>query len=452
MLEVEGLSKQFAIHARPRDRLMDVLRRRQTGRIMPALSDVSFAVADGETLGIVGRNGAGKSTLLKLLAGTLLADTGTIRRNGRVSGLLELGIGFDPELSGRENAVLSAMLLGLTRAQARDRLPAMLAFSELGRFAEMPLKVYSSGMAMRLAFAVAYHVEPACFLIDEALSVGDAHFQQKCMRRIADYKAAGGTIVFVSHDLNAVKRLCDRALVMEQGRVVFDGTPEAAVNRYNALIAGGLDGAEEDGGAPRAGTDGRDREPGRLRANSDSWGHEGAPAAVAGLADRGYGTRRVVVERLALAVVPPADGGGAPSAAAAARAGDAPAQVGDWLRIDLDIAARAALPEATVGVVLRDGHGQDVFGLNSYHYGESIPLGAARARRGVRFTCRLDLAPGVYRIGVAVHGDQDHLGDCYHWVDDAAQIRVAAQHNPDFRGLVRLTTSVDRGDGAGKRA
>jgi lipopolysaccharide transport system ATP-binding protein len=448
MLEVEGLSKQFAIHARPRDRLVDVLRRRQTGRVMPALSDVSFQVADGETLGIVGRNGAGKSTLLKLLAGTLLPDAGTIRRNGRVSGLLELGIGFDPELSGRDNAVLSAMLLGLTRAQARDRLPAMLAFSELGRFAQMPLKVYSSGMAMRLAFAVAYHVEPACFLIDEALSVGDAHFQQKCMRRIADYKAAGGTIVFVSHDLNAVKRLCDRALVMERGRVVFDGTPEAAVNRYNALIAGGLGGpatAPEATAAPPA-------ESATAEAARDA----AAPGALAGLAEQGYGTRRAVVDGLTLTLLSPADEAGAgdgntdagPPPGAGACAPDAPAEVGDWLRLDLDVAARAGLAEVTVGVVLRDPHGQDVFGLNSYHDGQPVPLGAAGARRRVRFTCRLDLAPGIYRIGVALHGDQDHLGECYHWVDDAARVRVAAQDSPDFRGLTRLPASAAVGDSA----
>lgn len=429
MLRVEALTKRFPVHADPAQRLRDIVLRRAPERVMHALDQVSFRVADGETLGIIGRNGAGKSTLLKLLAGTLLPDAGTIARNGRVAGLLELGIGFDPELTGRENALLSAMLLGLSRAEATARLPDMLAFSELGDFLDVALKLYSSGMAMRLAFAVAYHVEPACFLIDEALAVGDAHFQQKCMRRITEFKAAGGTIVFVAHDMNAIKRLCDRVLVMEQGRVWFDGPPEAAVNSYNALIAGRGEipaGALDDGDTAARPADAE-----------DAGGIASVSVGGAGdLAARGYGTRDAVLVEVRARV--PHDGEPDVFGSEAGAAAPAAARVGDWLQVDLRVKAARSLEEVTVGVVLRDASGQDVFGLNSYHAGTPVRSAGGPGGCWVRFACQLVLAPGTYRIGAAVHGDQDHLGVCYHWVDDVAAVTVRETEPGAFRGLCRL--------------
>ena len=167
---------------------------------------------------MIGRNGAGKSTLLKLVMGVILPDQGSVSLTGRVTGLLELGTGFNPELPGYENIAFNAALLGMTPAEVAHQRQAIIDFSELGEAIHHPVRTYSSGMTMRLAFSIAIHAKPACFVVDEALSVGDAHFQQKCMKRIKEFRASGGAILFVSHDMNAVKVLCDQVLVLEQGR------------------------------------------------------------------------------------------------------------------------------------------------------------------------------------------------------------------------------------------
>ena len=190
MIEVNGLSKRFKMYGRPSDRLKEVLFRRSFHHSHLAVNDASFRVGSGETLGIIGKNGAGKSTLLKLLTGVLQADAGDIQIDGRMTGLLELGTGFDMELSGLQNIISNALLLGMTMDEIRARREDIVAFSELGDYIGESLRTYSSGMIMRLAFSIAIHADPRCFVVDEALSVGDAHFQQKCMRRIKEFRAA----------------------------------------------------------------------------------------------------------------------------------------------------------------------------------------------------------------------------------------------------------------------
>jgi ABC-type polysaccharide/polyol phosphate transport system ATPase subunit len=190
-----------------------------------ALRDVSFDVPKGEALGIIGHNGAGKSTLLKILSRITPPSAGEIRVHGRLAGLIELSAGFHPELTGRENALLSGVILGMSRREARALLPAIAEFSGLGDFLDTPVKQYSSGMYVRLGFAIAAHLEPDILLLDEVLAVGDVGFQHKCLRRVRDLKAAGTTIILISHDLAAIERFCDRVLLMERGRVVLDGQP-----------------------------------------------------------------------------------------------------------------------------------------------------------------------------------------------------------------------------------
>lgn len=236
MIVVDQLSKRFRLYRKPADRLKEMLLRRTCHRTHTALDGISFEVPAGQTLGILGRNGAGKSTLLKILTGVLKADAGSFEINGRITGLLELGTGFDFELSGEQNIITNGLLLGMSREEITQRHDDIVRFSELGEFIREPLRTYSSGMVMRLAFSIAIHAEPACLVVDEALSVGDAHFQQKCMRRIREFRQRGGAIIFVSHDLNAVKMLCDRAIVLEGGKNVFEGEPEAAVNYYNRIM------------------------------------------------------------------------------------------------------------------------------------------------------------------------------------------------------------------------
>ncbi|HKR47623.1 MAG TPA: ABC transporter ATP-binding protein, partial [Paraburkholderia sp.] len=184
VLKVERVSKQFRIYRRTSDRLVEGLLKRQRHRVHKALDDVSFELRQGEAIGVLGQNGAGKSTLLKLVSGVLTPDAGTIERNGRITGLLELGTGFDGKLTGRQNIAVNARLIGMTGEEIEARFDSVVAFSELGEFIDAPVRTYSSGMVMRLGFAVAIHADPVCFIVDEALAVGDARFQQKCLKRI----------------------------------------------------------------------------------------------------------------------------------------------------------------------------------------------------------------------------------------------------------------------------
>jgi lipopolysaccharide transport system ATP-binding protein len=237
VITVDSISKRFKLYRSPADRLKEIVMRRQYHTDFDALKDVSFSVAGGETLGIVGRNGAGKSTLLKILTGILLPDSGTISIDGKITGLLELGTGFNAEMTGIENIYMNGALLGMNREEIGRKKDVIVEFTELGEFIYEQLKTYSSGMVMRLAFAIAIHADPKCFVVDEALSVGDAHFQQKCMTKIREFRKSGGSIVFVSHDMNSIKMLCDKAILLNHGAVVDEGDTENVVNSYNFLIA-----------------------------------------------------------------------------------------------------------------------------------------------------------------------------------------------------------------------
>jgi lipopolysaccharide transport system ATP-binding protein len=234
LVVAHGLGKMYRIYDRPSDRLRQMLTfgRRRYGQEFWALQGVDLEVRPGEVVGILGRNGMGKSTLLQLLAGILTPTTGSLQRRGRVAALLELGSGFNPDFTGRENVFLNAAVLGLSEEETRERLPAIEAFAEIDRFLDQPVKTYSSGMFMRLAFAVATTVDAALVLIDEALAVGDVFFRQKCYRRLQALRDAGVGIVLVSHATNEIEQFCDRALVLDGGRVAFTGDAREAVKRY----------------------------------------------------------------------------------------------------------------------------------------------------------------------------------------------------------------------------
>lgn len=222
---VNAVSKCYHIYDRPQDRLKQALLRgrRRYFREFWALQEVSFDIAKGETVGIIGRNGSGKSTLLQMICGTLTPTSGLVRVNGRVAALLELGAGFNPEFTGRENVLMNAIILGMSRLEVEERFEEIVRFSELGDFIEQPVKTYSSGMYVRLAFSIAVNVSPMVLIVDEALSVGDARFQAKCMRRIKEIQQLGATILFVSHDVAAVRTLCQRAIWLDQGRIRMMG-------------------------------------------------------------------------------------------------------------------------------------------------------------------------------------------------------------------------------------
>jgi ABC-type polysaccharide/polyol phosphate transport system ATPase subunit len=230
------VSKHYDMFRRPIDRLVEILTNRPQHAVFPALESVSFDVRKGETVGIIGQNGAGKSTLLKLLCGVTQPSSGTLETRGTIASILELGTGFHPEFSGRDNAALNAAILGLSPAMVRERLPAILEFSELGSFAERPVKTYSSGMYMRLAFSVAVNVDPDILIIDEALAVGDGHFQKKCVDKIREFQEAGKTILFCSHALYYVSSICSRTLWLDHGRVMRYGPSLDVVHEYETFL------------------------------------------------------------------------------------------------------------------------------------------------------------------------------------------------------------------------
>lgn len=254
-IRVENLSKEYVIGGRERvgdsfremlsDSLLAPLRRfrRLAGNVTPeerllALDDISFEVQAGETLGIIGRNGAGKSTLLKILSRITLPTSGRAELKGRVSSLLEVGTGFHPELTGRENIFLNGTILGMTRSDIRRRFDEIVAFSEVEKFLDTPVKRYSSGMYVRLAFAVAAHLDPEILIVDEVLAVGDAQFQRKCLGKMEEAGREGRTILFVSHNLTAIRTLCSRAILLIQGELAADGAPKAVINEYTGKTDG----------------------------------------------------------------------------------------------------------------------------------------------------------------------------------------------------------------------
>jgi ABC-type polysaccharide/polyol phosphate transport system ATPase subunit len=249
-ISVEGVSRRFRIHARETRTLKDlfVQRGRSEATDVWALHDVSLDVAPGEAVGLIGRNGSGKTTLLRLIAGIIKPTTGRVAAEGRIGSLLELGAGFHPDFTGRENVHLNGAIQGLRRRDLRERFDEIVAFAELEHAIDRPVRTYSSGMTMRLGFAVAAFLDADILLLDEVFAVGDEAFQRKCFGRIFAFKKAGGTIVFVSHDASAVERLCERSVLLDAGRVDFDGPTREAVARYRRSLAADVDPAERDAG------------------------------------------------------------------------------------------------------------------------------------------------------------------------------------------------------------
>jgi len=397
LIVVKNLRKSFKLFASPKERLKEALTGKSHHTQYTALDDVSFEAAPGEVLGVLGRNGAGKSTLLKLLTGVLMPDSGTLEIDGRVTGLLELGTGFNPELSGIDNIRINALMLGMSEADIKRHREAIIDFCELGDYIYEPLRTYSSGMVMRLGFAIAIHAEPACFLVDEALSVGDGYFQQKCIQRIRQFKKEGGTILFVSHDLNAVKVLCDRAIVLEGGHLIHNGAPEGAVNHYNRIMA-----------EQAEGNDLREAESGA------------------------FGTQQVVVVDCHL------QGQESKSPMIAS---------GEVLEIHLHLKANATLEDITLGVLLRDRYGQDVFGQNTHQHRQALNMREGDERQ-VIVRIKADIAPGKYTLSAALHSSDHHLDDCYWWHDSLDTFEVAGYRYSKFSGFCRLDCSFNIEDPA----
>lgn len=401
MLIVDGLRKVYKLYDRPSDRLKSFLLRKQYYRQYTAIESVSFELKAGESLGILGQNGAGKSTLLKMLAGVLLSDQGSISIDGNITGLLELGTGFDNNLTGYDNVLINGLLIGMSQQEVEAKRQAIIDFSELHDFISEPMRTYSSGMVMRLAFAIAIHADPQCFLVDEALSVGDGYFQQKCIKKIRQYRDSGGALVFVSHDLNAVKMVCDRVIVLDQGQVVADCDPEQGVNIYNRLLA-----------------------------RESQQDQSSIVKRVGSQSSQNYGSN--------LAEFMSIDVAGETSETDVVSSGEK-------LNIKLHIKANANLPDITVGIMLRDRFGQDIFGTNTHLKGHSMSLKDGQEIT-VNYAVIAAVATGKYTITAALHSAENHLMDCFHWCDRIATFEVAGSHGKLFSGVCDLPTEITIGE------
>jgi lipopolysaccharide transport system ATP-binding protein len=397
MIFVNNITKKFKFYKAPSDRLKEIILGKKLHKEFTALKDITFQISDGETLGIVGENGSGKSTLLKILTGVLQPDAGSFEIQGKITGLLELGTGFNPEFSGLQNIYLNGTYLNMDKSEISQKIDDIIAFAELGEFIDEPIKTYSSGMIMRLAFSTAIHADPKCFVVDEALSVGDAHFQQKCMQRLKQFRANGGSIVFVSHDMNAVKVLCDKALLLEEGVLVENGHPEQVINTYNFLIA------KKDKGE-------------EIRVSEQI---EETTA---------YGNEKVVINSVNIC-----------------NSGEESCEVlvsGHPCFIDIQLKAVQYVNDVTVGIVFRDRFGQDIFGVNTYHLKVPITM-EADEEKTVRYEFEeLNIGPGKYTVSVATHSEDVHVHDCYQWVDRVCKFEVVQSADYSFIGLSRLKPLV----------
>jgi rfaE bifunctional protein nucleotidyltransferase chain/domain len=333
-----------------------------------ALDGVSFDVPRGATFGVIGENGSGKSTLLKLMAGITPPTRGTLAVDGRISALIELGAGFHPEISGRENVAINGIMLGLSRREVEDRFDAIVAFAELQDFIDAPVKTYSSGMYMRLGFAVAIHVDPDVLLIDEVLAVGDEAFTRKCLDKIGEFRRRGKTIVLVTHSLGLVEKMCDEALWLRQGRLVDQGDPRRVVDAYLTYVAGGEEAllAKDQPAAPAA----------------------GEPAAAHGYREGRWGSREIEITSVRLL-----DDRGK------ARHVYVP---GEDLTVALEVRAAEEVRDFVFGVGLFTADGVQVYGTNT-HLEEHVPR-LARGSGEVALTLRdLRLVEGTYLLDVAAH-------------------------------------------------
>lgn len=427
-IKVENLSKCYQIYEQPHDRLKQFVlpRLRRPAGLPPkqyyrefwALKDVSFEVKKGETIGIIGRNGSGKSTLLQMICGTLHPSSGNITTHGRIAALLELGAGFNPDFSGRENVFLNASIFGLTRVQIEQKFEEIAAFADIGEFIEQPVKTYSSGMYARLAFAVATSLDPEVLIVDEILSVGDAFFQARCMRRLEEFRERGGTVFFVTHDTYSVERICMRAIVLEKGRKVFEGATANAVNIYYKM-------SRED-----------------LPVEVQSVPTEHAVVEEQTENDLPLPTAEPIPVRRDHVVD---DGTAYIDQVYVLNAhGDTSLNylVGDWVTVKLDAYFLSDYDQLDFGVGIRDRTGTLIGGAHTFYSGHSF--GPVRAGERLILTARIkaELIPGEYLLiaGLAQHDSLQNYRECYGLYNFAA---ISITGNREFWGAVRLPTEIE---------
>ncbi|HEY0061826.1 MAG TPA: ABC transporter ATP-binding protein [Telluria sp.] len=400
-IKVDGLGKAYKQYPTRWSRLAEWMLPFQGPRhsLKWVLEQISFEVAPGEAVGLIGINGAGKSTLLKLITGTTQPTTGGVLIAGRVAALLELGMGFHPDFTGRQNVLMAGQLIGMSVDEIATLMPDIEAFAEIGDYIDLPVRVYSSGMQMRLAFAVATAHRPDVLIVDEALSVGDAYFQHKSFERIRQYRAQGTTLLLVSHDKQAIQSVCDRAILLDGGRLSRAGKPEEIMDYYNALIA--------ERGNQSLQT--RQRDDGKVQTISGTL--EATVADIILIDDNGQSVEVV--------------------------------DVGATVTLQVTVQTHAPIPRMVLGYMIKDRVGQAMYGTNTHL--KQLPLDDVAAGEKVvfRFTFPLNLGPGSYSVATAIVSTDTHLVNNYEWRDLALVFTVVNMRRPHFEGCTWIDPVIE---------
>ncbi|MDD5462384.1 MAG: ABC transporter ATP-binding protein [Methylococcales bacterium] len=363
------------------------------------LKAISFSIGPGEAVGIVGQNGAGKSTLLKLITGTTSPTEGRVQLRGRVAAILELGMGFNPDLTGRQNAYHSAGLMGYSQADIEKAMPEIEAFAEVGEYFDQPVRTYSSGMQMRVTFSVATAFRPDLLIIDEALSVGDTYFQHKSFDRIREFQSQGCSLLIVSHDRSSVQALCDRAILLEKGRMIKDGNPEEVMDFYNALIA--------------------EKENQKVEILQHGTGKVQTIS--------GTGEVTLMGIKLLNSEKEPIEFVG----------------VGEPVELVVNVQVNADIPQLVFGYMIKDRLGQTLFGTNTWHTRQIVSAAKAGSSIEYHIAFPMNLGPGSYSIATALHSHDVHVTNNYEWRDLACVFHVVNLNKFEFVGSTWLAPNIE---------
>ncbi|MFN2532129.1 MAG: ABC transporter ATP-binding protein [Pyrinomonadaceae bacterium] len=407
-LRVDNVAKQYRIYNRPGDRLKESLTRGRLRRhkTFSALGDITFDVEAGTTVGILGPNGCGKSTLLQIIAGTLEPTIGEVWHEGRIAALLELGAGFDPEFTGVENVFMNAALMGFSRRETESLFPAIQRFAEIGPFIEQPVKTYSSGMYVRLAFAIAASVEPDILIIDEALAVGDAVFQHRCLRRLKELHERGATILFVSHDTAAIRALCDRAILLNAGRIVTDGTPADVLNCYQKIVME----REEAYEADIAASTNSSLAIADLPPLTFTYRHGDGSAEIIGAEIRNQSKQRVEI-----------------------------VDTGEPLNLRVAVRFKSDVEDAVIGFLIRNRLGINAYGTNTKERELDLDALATGAEVEIDFAFNCWLGIDQYSISLAIHSRD---GKAFDWLDGVIFFRVVSPRLTEGVANLNATATV----------
>lgn len=411
VIQVEHLSKMYKLYDKPSDRLKESLglTRKKRYREHFALHDVNFQVREGECVGIIGTNGSGKSTILKIITGVLTPTEGEVKVNGRISALLELGAGFNMEYSGLENVYLNGTMIGFTKEEIDARLDDILAFADIGDFIHQPVKMYSSGMFVRLAFAVAINIDPEILIVDEALSVGDVFFQAKCYHKFEEFKEQGKTILFVSHDLSSIVKYCDRVVLLNKGQMLDEGSPKEMVDMYKQLLVHQDPVKQGEGGQ-------------ELTAAEENWGTGFArnPDTL------DYGEKQAeIVDYVVL------DEKGRPSNNI---------EKGSTFSIKMKVHFHENIQEPIMAYTFKNIQGTEITGTNTMYEKMSVEHPDAGRECVVTFTQKMDLQGGEYLLSFGCTGYRNSEFAVFHRLYDACNITVIS--GKDTVGFFDMNSKV----------